>query len=247
MERINDRAAFVAWARARGMRPDWHEPDEQGVTARVEGTPLDFDNCGYWPTDQGYARTWGNEPRSELHLILSEQSIEEGKAVRGQDLAAVNLADLCAWASEPHPEVEPCPPAASYDADRPHPGPTELFPVSLDGTPTLLGFNGLALTASARRPMPGVRLSAAVSDVRKPRYAPHSVMMIGIRWHCDGPSESQTGSTSVVLSPRGGPGLKHAWSWVQRGLYVTRKGAEKYGPVAITMQLSRAVLAAPLT
>jgi hypothetical protein len=29
------------WADAHEMRPDWHEPDEQGVTARVVGRTLD--------------------------------------------------------------------------------------------------------------------------------------------------------------------------------------------------------------
>lgn len=32
-----------------GVRPDWHEPDEQEVTAEVFGNS--FDNCGTWPYD----------------------------------------------------------------------------------------------------------------------------------------------------------------------------------------------------
>lgn len=99
MERIIDRGRFVEFARERGMRPDWHEPDEQGLTARIEGTAMDFDNAGFWPADEG-ART-----HIELHVIFSDMDIEEGRRVRGRDLACVNLASLCAWASEPHPDV----------------------------------------------------------------------------------------------------------------------------------------------
>lgn len=97
MEIITERARFIAWARERGLRPDWHEPDEQDITARVEGTPLDFDNAGFWPYSQGYSA--GNERHAELHVIFSQSSVEDGKTVRGTDLACVNLATLCAWAT----------------------------------------------------------------------------------------------------------------------------------------------------
>lgn len=89
------RARMMCWAAEHGLRKDWHEPDEQGITARIEGTPLSFDNAGMWPAEYGRTGT------VELHVIFSEYSVENGKAVRGRDLAAVNLATLCAWASEP--------------------------------------------------------------------------------------------------------------------------------------------------
>ena len=44
MERITSRARFVALAGELGVRMDWHEPDEQEVTAKVRG--VSFDNAG---------------------------------------------------------------------------------------------------------------------------------------------------------------------------------------------------------
>lgn len=97
---IRTRQEFMDLAVSLGVRADWHEPDEQGVTARVEGTPLNFDNAmgchwyGVWKE--------GDEPQAELHLILSRKEIDEqGVARRGPDIAKVNLATLCAWASDP--------------------------------------------------------------------------------------------------------------------------------------------------
>ena len=94
MRRITERGEFVAWARAQGLRPDWHEPDEQDITARVEGTSMSFDNAGFWPT------AWGARINTELHVIFS-RIVEDrrGHSRRGEDLACVNLATLCAWAS----------------------------------------------------------------------------------------------------------------------------------------------------
>jgi len=98
MERIDSRARFIQWADQIGFRQDWHEPDEQSITARVEGTPLDFDNAGFWP-DLNEKRLDGSPYNYELHVIFSERDIEDGKAVRGRDIACVNLATLCAWAT----------------------------------------------------------------------------------------------------------------------------------------------------
>jgi hypothetical protein len=97
---IYTRAELIALAAELGVRPDWHEPDEQDVTARVEGTPLNFDNAmgpGHW-----YG-AWkpGDEPQAELHVILCRKEIEGGVAKRGPDIATVNLASLFAWATEP--------------------------------------------------------------------------------------------------------------------------------------------------
>lgn len=64
------------------VRPDWHEPDEQGVTARVAGEV--FDNAGFW----GDGHSGVDE---ELHV-----NIYKGNHV----VAQVNLATLCAWATE---------------------------------------------------------------------------------------------------------------------------------------------------
>jgi hypothetical protein len=68
-----------------GVRPDWHEPDEQKVAARVRGWTLD--NAGFWPNDthQQLAR----QKATELYVEL----IKEDKVV-----AQVNLATLFAIA-----------------------------------------------------------------------------------------------------------------------------------------------------
>ena len=103
MELIMTRARMMCFAAEHGMRLDWHEPDEQDITARVEGTPMDFDNAGFWPWEHGYDRDPATDRprRAELHVIFSELVVEGGQRVRGRDIAAVNLATLCAWASEP--------------------------------------------------------------------------------------------------------------------------------------------------
>jgi len=78
--RITDRAHLIKIARQFGVRDNWHEPDEQDVTAIVAGTA--FDNAGHWP-NPGYGI------RTELHVIL----------MQGDAHYAVNLATLLAWAT----------------------------------------------------------------------------------------------------------------------------------------------------
>jgi hypothetical protein len=98
MRRITTRSEFVNFSKDMGVRPDWHEPDEQELTARVEGTPLAFDNAGFWPYTVGYLGA--GPPKAELHVIFSRMEIDDhGAARRGPDLACVNLATLCAWAT----------------------------------------------------------------------------------------------------------------------------------------------------
>lgn len=71
---VNNREAFCLFAKALGVRHDWHEPDEQGVTVAFGG--LNFDNA--------------MRNQTEKHIIIK---------VNGKSVAWVNLADLCAWAS----------------------------------------------------------------------------------------------------------------------------------------------------
>lgn len=66
-------------------RPDWHEPDEQDLTAKVFGTCLD--NAGFWADDRSRYYEGDYE---ELHAVLYQ---------RGTPIAAVNLATLFAWAT----------------------------------------------------------------------------------------------------------------------------------------------------
>jgi len=47
--RIDSRKQLVALAKKLGVRPDWHEPDEQEVDVRVRGR--NFDNAGFWGRD----------------------------------------------------------------------------------------------------------------------------------------------------------------------------------------------------
>lgn len=83
--RITDRKYFIQLARTLGVRSDWHEPDEQNVTARVSGTR--FDNAGFWPHPESYS-----PPTTvEQYVTIVRDGVE---------VAHVNLATLCAWASD---------------------------------------------------------------------------------------------------------------------------------------------------
>lgn len=85
--RIRTQAELRRTAEILGVRPDWHEPDEQGVTVQVLGTQ--FDNAGFWGMeflDEHAA------DRAELFVVL----IKDGRPV-----AEVNLATLFAWAAVP--------------------------------------------------------------------------------------------------------------------------------------------------
>lgn len=96
MYRITTRKELLQLARNLGVRPDWHEPDEQEVTARVFGQ--DFDNA--MPPATWLATEGDNEPHAEQYVVL----YREGEAV-----AAVNLATLFAWATgyQQAPTIDP--------------------------------------------------------------------------------------------------------------------------------------------
>lgn len=55
-----------------GVGDDWHEPDNQGVTAKIEGRK--FDNAGI---------------PSEMVLVIQQE---------GKEVARVNVASICSWA-----------------------------------------------------------------------------------------------------------------------------------------------------
>jgi len=95
MEIITEQHELRRLAQRLGVREDWHEPDEQCLTARVEGKS--FDNAGFWPNQYG-----GLSPDIiEQHVIFSTyQWDDEGNMVNVTDIAAVNLATLCAWAAK---------------------------------------------------------------------------------------------------------------------------------------------------
>jgi hypothetical protein len=89
IKRINTKAELQDLARELGVRPDWHEPDEQGVTAFVSGHS--FDNAGFW----GVGGT-GTLPSvyQEMWVTVSRQSDYDGNFI---PVAEVNLAMLFAW------------------------------------------------------------------------------------------------------------------------------------------------------
>jgi hypothetical protein len=89
MLRIQRREQLVELAEELGVRPDWHEPDEQEVSALCVGD--DFDNAGFWPAGYGFKGPSAKGERTEKHVIIWKG---------GQAVAAVNLASLLAWASE---------------------------------------------------------------------------------------------------------------------------------------------------
>jgi hypothetical protein len=79
---IRKRRDLVVLAGLLGMRGDWHEPDEQEVTAMSFGQS--FDNAGFWPL------TTGHETICEMYTAL---------VVRACTVAYVNQATLFAWAT----------------------------------------------------------------------------------------------------------------------------------------------------
>lgn len=74
-------------AKALGVRPDFHEPDERGVSARVIGTHLD--------NAMGSSST---NNVNEMNVVLTY--VEDDEAP--QDVAVVNLATLLAFAAGTH-------------------------------------------------------------------------------------------------------------------------------------------------
>ena len=96
MEHITDRGALQRLARRLRLRDDWHEPDEQNVTARVRGRRLD--NAGLWGVKAEGEAAVGLVKRDslELYVIIS---------LGGLPFAEVNLADALAWAATDNPTL----------------------------------------------------------------------------------------------------------------------------------------------
>lgn len=81
--RVDEREELAFFANEAGTRLDWHEPDEQDLTAMVYGTG--FDNAGSWGEATYEYFT------NEMHVVLY---------VQHYPVASVNLATLFAWATE---------------------------------------------------------------------------------------------------------------------------------------------------
>lgn len=82
---------LAEFAQKHGLRPDWHEPDEQGVGARVIGTHLD----NAFGATAGRRLTIDGHDCTEFNVILTVED-DEGDP---QDAAVVNLASLLAIAA----------------------------------------------------------------------------------------------------------------------------------------------------
>lgn len=78
---IRTSAELAAFAHARALRPDWHEPDEQKVNAFVQGAHLDnaMGSCADTSATCG-----------ELNVVITYDE---------KPVAVVNLAHLLAWAA----------------------------------------------------------------------------------------------------------------------------------------------------
>lgn len=70
---LNNKEDLVQFANEYDLRADWHEPDEEGISAFVVGNQ--FDNA---------------DIEKDMGLILVKN---------GKPIAVVNLALLCAWAT----------------------------------------------------------------------------------------------------------------------------------------------------
>jgi hypothetical protein len=94
VKRINTQWELQNLAMELGVRPNWHEPDEQEVTARFYGTS--FDNAGFWGGDELAHRV---KLRAE-GIELTNDSLEMWVALfkDGERVAEVNLATLFAIA-----------------------------------------------------------------------------------------------------------------------------------------------------
>lgn len=87
---LNNRSDLQAFAAVNGLRNDWHEPDEQGISARIVGGHLDN------------AMGATAEDALEYNVILTKEIAFDhldGDTV-AVDIAVVNLATLLSWASE---------------------------------------------------------------------------------------------------------------------------------------------------
>ena len=94
MRKITTRAELLELKRELGVRTDWHEPDEQEITATVTGH--NFDNAGFWPSEEIPSMPAETQ---EMYVTLHRSENRQGIIVPVEAIAAVNLATLFAWAT----------------------------------------------------------------------------------------------------------------------------------------------------
>ncbi len=94
LKTITSEKALKALAEELGVRPDWHEPDEQGVTVEIRG--VNFDNAGFWGAREEAAllSAVGKGAFAQLNSIEMYAIIYKDE----KPVAEVNLAELFSWA-----------------------------------------------------------------------------------------------------------------------------------------------------
>jgi hypothetical protein len=97
---IRSREELAEFAREHGLRPDWHEPDEQGVHAHIV-VGLSFDNAIMDVAVPRNAAESFATAYSDLDSDRDRGTLEHGVVlmVDGEPKAAVNLAVLFALAA----------------------------------------------------------------------------------------------------------------------------------------------------
>lgn len=101
--RIRTRDELVSLGLRLGVREDWHEPDEQEVTAVPVSSLFDglqFDNAGTWPMESVARHYYGDDSEDQQRRI--RESITEQHVILFQDsnpVGIVNLATLFAFAT----------------------------------------------------------------------------------------------------------------------------------------------------
>ncbi len=88
MKTIQHKAELEKLAVKLGVRQDWHEPDEQGLTAKVFGRS--FDNAGFWGSDY-----MEKNSAVDKSMEMFVQLLQDKKPV-----AEINLATLFAYACQ---------------------------------------------------------------------------------------------------------------------------------------------------
>ena len=94
MKKINNAKELNELAKELRVRPDWHEPDEQEVNARIIGSHLD-NAMGADPDADEKVEVMHDPDGSVRILHWGEYNVVITK--KGKDVAVVNLAELLTW------------------------------------------------------------------------------------------------------------------------------------------------------
>lgn len=98
MLRIDNHEDLRAFAANNRLRPDWHEPDEVGINARIVGDHLD--NAFGSKVEPICTRSDGSE-MAEFNVVLVRETLGVDNEEVKEDIAVVNLATLLAIAAAP--------------------------------------------------------------------------------------------------------------------------------------------------